>query len=110
MLLASLTANPRHCFHSNSQLRKCYDVVTSTLDEIDVPYIEAKAGMFVWADFSSLLPENTWEGEEGFTSVCFEEGGFVMTPGQAQRAEKPGRFRICIGWNSIEVLQVGMER
>jgi len=96
--------------YSNSQLRKCYDVVTSTLDEIDVPYIEAKAGMFVWADFSSLLPENTWEGEEGFTSVCFEEGGFVMTPGQAQRAEKPGWFRICIGWNSIEVLQVGMER
>jgi hypothetical protein len=58
----------------------------------------------------SLLPEDSWEGEEGFTAVCYEEGGFVMTPGQAQRADRPGWFRICIGWNSVEVLQVGMDR
>ena len=42
--------------------------------------------------------------------MCYEEGGFVMTPGQAQRASRPGWFRICIGWNSIDVLQVGMAR
>ena len=63
---------------------------------------DCSAGMFVWADFSSLLPEDSWEGEEGFTAVCYEEGGFIMTPGQAQRASRPGWFRICFGWYSIE--------
>jgi len=96
--------------YSNAQLRKCYEIVATTLDEIDVPYVKASAGMFVWADFSSLLPEESWEGEEGFTSVCYEEGGIVMTPGQAQRADRPGWFRICFGWNSVDVLEVGMER
>ena len=63
---------------SNAQLRKCYLAVTSTLQKINVPYVEAKAGMFVWADFSSCLLEDTWEAEEAFTRACFENAGALL--------------------------------
>jgi len=28
--------------YSNAQLRKCYEIVATTLDEIDVPYVKAR--------------------------------------------------------------------
>ena len=94
---------------ARSDLVASYSIVTSTLTSLDLPFVEARAGIFLWADFSSLLPEMSWEGEEALVSMFFEEK-VVMTPGQSTRAKKPGMFRICYAWVGPEVLQIAMGR
>jgi len=66
--------------------------------------------MFLWVDFSSLLPELSWEGEEAITQVLYDDAGIVLTPGAAQHAYSPGQYRLCFAWNDIEVLKMAMDR
>jgi 1-aminocyclopropane-1-carboxylate synthase len=40
----------------------------------------------------------------------FEYARVVLTPGGTQHDPKPGMFRICYAWVSVEVLQIAMER
>ncbi|GMH78381.1 hypothetical protein TL16_g07779 [Triparma laevis f. inornata] len=95
---------------SNLRLRRAYEVVTGGLRGLGIPYTEAKAGMFVWLDLSSLLPEKSWEGEDALTSLIFEEGGIVLTPGQSQKTSIPGFYRLCFAYNTMESLKVALAR
>ncbi|GMI18019.1 hypothetical protein TrLO_g14552 [Triparma laevis f. longispina] len=95
---------------SNLRLRRAYEVVTGGLRGLGIPYTEAKAGMFVWLDLSSLLPEKSWEGEDALTSLIFEEGGIVLTPGQSQKTSTPGFYRLCFAYNTMESLKVALAR
>lgn len=87
-----------------------YRICTNKLDEMVLPYVPAEAGLFVYVDFSSLLPEPTVEWEEKLSDLIFEQARIVLTPGSNQRDPKPGMFRICYTWVSPEVLSVAMER
>ncbi|GMI13729.1 hypothetical protein TrVE_jg4972 [Triparma verrucosa] len=95
---------------SVNQLKEGCEIVEGYLRKLGLEYVEAEGGMFVWANFGCLLPEDSWEGEEAFTVLMFEEGGVVLTPGQSQGASSPGWYRICYAWNPIPVLEVAMER
>jgi 1-aminocyclopropane-1-carboxylate synthase len=87
-----------------------YELCASHLDQMVIPYIPAKAGIFIYADFSSLLPEQTAEGEARFSSLLIDAAKIILTPGQAQRDRKPGMFRICYAFVSPEVLEIAMQR
>ena len=95
---------------SRMMLMISYDVCKNKLEEMVVPYIPAKAGSFVYADFSSILPEQTFNGEAQFSRLVEDVARVVMTPGHSQRDSKPGMFRICYAWVSLEVLKIAMER
>ena len=95
---------------SRQRTRYNYELCVSHLVQMVIPYIEAKAGIFVYADFSSLLPEQTAEGEARFSSLLVKAGKIIMTPGQAQLDRKPGMFRICYAYVSPEVLAIALQR
>ena len=95
---------------SRSTLLKSYSMVTQTLEELGLPYVPAEAGIFVYCDFSSMLPSPTFSGEDIFLNLVMKAARIVMTPGQSQRDLNPGMFRICYAWVSYEVLTVAMSR
>ena len=95
---------------SRTQLVHSYQICSRKLDEMVIPHVHAVAGLFVYVDFSSLLPENSFRGEAAFARLMQEATRVVMTPGRSQHDRKPGMFRLCYTWVSPEVLEVAMER
>ena len=95
---------------SRSLLKASYDIVTSELDTMEIPFIAAKACIFVYVDFSSLLRVNSFQGESELATLFEDYARIVMTPGCAQHDDKPGRFRICYAFVTPEVLTIAMVR
>jgi aspartate/methionine/tyrosine aminotransferase len=101
---------------SRNRLQYSYQICAQKLDEMVIPYVPAMAGVFVYVDFSSLIPSRRkteasrreWETE--FGRLVFRYARLVMTPGSVQHDPYPGMFRICYGWVSVDVLQIAMER
>jgi 1-aminocyclopropane-1-carboxylate synthase len=87
-----------------------YHICIAKLQEMVVPFVPASAGIFVYVDFSSLLPEKTYEGEQKLCKLMFEYARIVLTPGESQRDPRPGMFRICYAWVAPAVLAISMER
>ena len=124
---------------SRNLLQRSYNVVVKSLEEMNIPYIPAKAGIFLYCDFSSVLPPTksddnggnvkeknvtckgddfyesnsdimTYKAERQLSSVLLKCIRLVMTPGECQRDINPGMFRICYAYVSIDVLIIGMKR
>lgn len=95
---------------SRERLRMSYLICVEKLEEMVLPFVPAEAGMFVYVDFSSLLPEKTMEWEAKLSQLMIDYGRLILTPGESQRERMPGMFRICYAWVSPEVLKIGMER
>lgn len=91
-------------------LLKSYKICTRKLDEMVIPYTPAFAGLFIYVDFSSLLPEPTVKGEREFQKRVQETAKLVMTPGNSLCDNRPGMFRICFACVSTDVLIIAMER
>ena len=97
--------------YSSSALLKSYTLCTRKLNEMEIPFVAPEAGMFVYCDFSGLLPSPpTFEGEARLMKLMADVAHIVMTPGESQHDSKPGMFRICYAWNSLEILEVAMTR
>lgn len=74
-----------------------YSICTQKLEEMVIPFVPAEAGMFVYVDFSSLLPEKSFDWEEKLSELMFRIR-VVLTPGECQHDVAPGMFRICYAW------------
>jgi 1-aminocyclopropane-1-carboxylate synthase len=92
------------------RLQHSYAICTSKLEEMVIPYVQAEAALFVYVDFSALLPQNDFEGEAMLRDLITDYAHVVLTPGESQRESRPGMFRICYAWVPPEVLEIGMER
>ena len=114
MIIAELFLDDNWVFDflhlARQKIRSSYDLCTRMLEEMVIPFFPARAGLFVYADFSSLLPEPTAEGEAKFTSLLLDAARIIMTPGLAQHDQKPGMFRICYCFVSPELLSIAMQR
>lgn len=95
---------------SRDRLRESYLICVEKLEEMVLPFIPAEAGMFVYVDFSSLLPEKTMEWEGKLSQLLVDYARLILTPGQSQQERMPGMFRLCYAWVSPAVLSIGMER
>jgi len=95
---------------SRQRLWASYQICEQKLQEMVLPYVPAVAGMFVYVDFSSLLPEATPVWEETFSNLVFVHARIVMTPGNSQKDSRPGFFRICYAWVTPSQLAIAMER
>jgi len=95
---------------SRKKLGYSYDIATQKLRDMNIPFVAVSAGIFVYCDFSSYLPEASSEGESKLAGLIQDVARIVMTPGQSQRDHRPGMFRICYAWVSPEVLITAMTR
>jgi aspartate/methionine/tyrosine aminotransferase len=95
---------------SRERIKVNYNICVSKLEEMVLPFVPAEAGLFVYVDFSSLLPEKTFAMEGRLSDIMFKYAHLVLTPGESQRETRPGMFRICYAWIQPEVLEIAMER
>ena len=95
---------------SRQRIRRSYEMCASWLDEMVIPHTRATSGIFVYADFSSLLPEQSPEGEARFTELLLDSAKVILTPGQSQHDLRPGMYRICYTFVSPELLDVALAR
>ena len=95
---------------NRNRLRHSYVICIEKLEEMVLPFVPAEAGMFIYVDFSSLLPEKTMEWESKLSQLIIDYARVILTPGESQNERMPGMFRICYAWTSPEVLGIGMER
>jgi aminotransferase len=95
---------------SRERLLRSYEICSSKLDEMVIPYVQAEACIFLYADFSSLLPRKDSQGEAMLSELLTNYARIVLTPGDSQRDSRPGWFRICYACVSPEVLEIAMER
>jgi aspartate/methionine/tyrosine aminotransferase len=95
---------------SRARIAHSYEICIHKLEEMVIPFVPATAGLFVYVDFSSLLPEKTLDYERQLSNLMHEYARVVLTPGESQRDALPGMFRICYAWVSPPVLIIAMER
>lgn len=92
------------------RLEYSYRLCVTKLEEMVIPYIPAEAGLFVYADFSSLLRTKDFAEERRLCAIMMKYAKLVLTPGETQHDTKPGMMRICYAWVPPEVLEIAMER
>jgi aspartate/methionine/tyrosine aminotransferase len=81
---------------SNSRLSASANALYEILDNNNIPYIKAWSAIFVFIDLSSLLEENTYDGEKKLQNKLFNELKILFTPGKDCHAPCPGWFRVCM--------------
>uniref|UniRef100_A0A914VWT9 Aminotransferase class I/classII domain-containing protein n=1 Tax=Plectus sambesii TaxID=2011161 RepID=A0A914VWT9_9BILA len=90
------------------RLQKHSNLVSKTLTEMSIPFIPPTAGFHVFCNFSELLENKSFEGEdELFKAFC--SAGVYMTPGQYQACDEPGWMRLVFS-GSTESLEEGLRR
>lgn len=92
------------------KLTESYITVISTLERLGIPYVPAKGSLFVWADFSKYLTEDTEEAEMELWKAIFKNTKVLFTPGVGFQHQKKGLFRIVHSAVPTADLKVAMER
>ena len=92
------------------RLNQSYKLVVEALRKIDVPYIPSKGSLFVWADFSKYLKEDSEAGQEQLWLDIYKNTGVLLTPGVGFQHEKKGMFRIVFTAISFSDLEVALRR
>ena len=69
-----------------------------------IPFIPAEAGLFVYIDFSSLLPSKMFEGEERFGDLIMDYAQIVLTSDQANLEEKLSKHALSSLAQGIAVI------
>lgn len=92
------------------RLGGAYHRVTASLDEHEIPHIEAEAGIFLVCDLRQFLDEPSWDAEDRLWRRLLDEGNVNLTPGSACHINEPGFFRICYASERTEAVVAGIER
>jgi 1-aminocyclopropane-1-carboxylate synthase len=88
------------------------DAWQSVLDELQIPHLQATAGLFVWMDLTEFLPEHGTadKRERALYLELLHEFGLLFTPGWSMKNEVPGFFRCVFSAASDDEFALGMER
>jgi len=92
------------------RLTESYRVVTDALDHWAVPYLPIRGSLFVWADLSRFLTEDSAAGEDQLWHDIFQHTGVLLTPGRGFGHQKRGLFRLVYTAVPTSHLRVAMER
>ncbi|KAH7323266.1 1-aminocyclopropane-1-carboxylate synthase [Stachybotrys elegans] len=101
---------------SRATIATAYRAATSRLRELNIPYLEANSGFFVYIDLSNWLPPpNTTDHQtlghrarEFMLAEKLQEGGVFLHPGE-EGASEPGRFRM-VYTQPERTMDVGLDR
>jgi aspartate/methionine/tyrosine aminotransferase len=95
---------------NRNQVTSSYKIVVTTLKRLGIPYIPARGSLFVWADLSAYLSEETDKGQEALWLSIYQNTGVLLTPGAGFGHRKKGLFRIVHTAIPTSHLSVAMER
>ena len=97
---------------NQAALKRTYHIVIDALKTLNIPYANAKSGMFVWLSLCEFLTTHSSSssscgdeaaiGERELNQALWDEEKLVLTPGEACHATEKGWFRICYAWPSEE--------
>ena len=79
---------------NRAMLRESYVALSDGLARLGVEYVEAVAGLFLFADLRPWMDEQSVEGEDRLWRSMLDLK-VILTPGTACKAKQPGWFRIC---------------
>lgn len=102
-LLADTAWTDAFLTESRARLGTAYRRTTEALDAAGIPYLPATAGLFVYLDLRSFLPEPTFEAERALSDRIFTEARVHLTPGAAFHTPLPGHFRLCFATDAAGV-------
>jgi len=71
-----------------------YKTVVNMLKKTGIPYVPARGSLFVWADLSAYLKEDSDKGEADLWMDIYKNTGVLLTPGAGFGHRKKGLFRI----------------
>lgn len=92
-----------------AHLRRMYETLTAGLRELDVPFVEAQSGIFLWVNLGAWMEEQTFDAEDTlWRRLC--DAKVLWTPGKACHSATPGFFRVCFAWVDETALKTMMER
>lgn len=80
---------------NKEQLRKGYDLMKESLNDMGIETLPAQGGIFIFADFSDFMEKAEFSEEFVLWEKIFGELKVNISPGQLFDAPKPGWFRIC---------------
>ncbi|KAK7107683.1 1-aminocyclopropane-1-carboxylate synthase-like protein 1 isoform X2 [Littorina saxatilis] len=92
----------------HKRLSVMYKAGCAKLSEMGVYVHPAKAGIFIWADFSPFLSEHTFAAEQELF-IKFLEARIYVLPGKQSYCPYPGWFRIVFASNQHKVME-GLKR
>ncbi|CAB3398285.1 unnamed protein product [Caenorhabditis bovis] len=95
-----------HSFHTevNRRIRLHYEYTAANLDRLEIPFVKAEAGIFVFADLSKHLSSLREECELELWNR-FAEGGVMLTPGVHQKCHAFGWYRLVYACSLTELIE-----
>jgi len=93
---------------NQEKLTRSYCSVISTLRKYSISYVPSRGGLFIWADFSKYLQENSQEAEMELWMTIYNETGVLFTPGHGFGHEGFGFFRIVYPYIDHDKLVVAL--
>jgi len=100
----------RYIATNKARLTGSYKAVVRALRELEVPYVPSRGSLFVWADFSKYLKEDSEKGQEDLWMDIYHSTGILLTPGAGFQHKKYGVFRIVYTTLPLSHLEVALER
>ncbi len=95
---------------NKKQVTSSYKEVVKTLRRIGLPYVPARGSLFIWADLSRYLGQDTDQGQEDLWIEIYKKTGVLLTPGAGFGHQKKGLFRIVHSALPTSHLKVAMEK
>lgn len=94
---------------NRSRLSEAYKKFTGILDDMNIPYMRAEAGFFVWIDLRKWMNGETEEDEMVlWNQLC--DARVLLTPASQCFGKRYGFFRICFAAVESETLESGCRR
>lgn len=91
-------------------LTKGYISVVNMLNKLKIPFVPSYGSLFVWADFSKFISDETSQAEIYFWNELYKSTGVLLTPGSGFGHTKKGMFRIVYTCFDEDALNVAMTR
>lgn len=91
------------------RLAGAYKRVTGILESMDIPYMKAEAGFFVWVDLRKWMNGNTAEAEMELWKRILDTK-VLLTPSSQSFARRFGYFRVCFAAVEPDALELGWKR
>ena len=95
---------------NKKRLNKSYLLVVKLFKKLNIPYTPSRGSLFVWADLSKYMKQDSEQGQEDLWLDIYKNTGILLTPGMGFRHKKKGLFRIVFTAVPYGHLKVAMRR